>query len=276
MNRRQHTFALLAALAGATALTACAGGARPDPATPAPVAAAAGAQRGQPVLDSLWTEAEAAYRRGKWTDAQVRFERYLLEAGGGDPRAARGRFFVGESKLAAGQALEAARDFRRVSDEMPNDPLAPDALLRVGDAYAELWRRPELDPSYGQSAIATYQEVVSRYPDTDAARRAQLRTTELNDWFATKQYKAALYYYRLKAYDSAILYLKDLVATYPRAEVAPAALLKLVEAYGVLGYREDAAETCGYLRRFHPTAKGIERACSAGAGAPAPAAPSGS
>ena len=65
-----------------------------------------------------------------------------------------------------------------------------------------------------------------------------------------------MYYFRLKAYDSAILYLKDLVATYPKTAVAPDALVKLVQAYKTLGYREDVQETCGYIRRFHPKAPG--------------------
>ena len=66
---------------------------------------------------------------------------------------------------------------------------------------------------------------------------------------------------RLKAYDSAILYLKDLVATYPRSSVAPDALLHLVQAYRTLGYKEDVQETCGYIRRFHADAPGVARAC---------------
>ena len=81
--------------------------------------------------------------------------------------------------------------------------------------YADLWRRPELDPSYGQTALATYQELLNRYPGHTAAKRAQERIDDLQERFAFKEYKAALYYMRLKAYDSAILYLKDLVATYP-------------------------------------------------------------
>ena len=134
----------------------------------------------------------------------------------------------------------------------PNDPLAAEALLRVGDAYADLWRRPELDPSYGQTALATYQELLNRYPGTTAAKRAQARIDDLQEHFAYKEYKAALYYFRLKAYDSAILYLKDLVATYPRSAIAPDALIQLVQAYRTLGYKEDVQETCGYIRRFHP------------------------
>jgi outer membrane protein assembly factor BamD len=131
--------------------------------------------------------------------------------------------------------------------------------------YADLWRRPELDPSYGQTALATYQELLNRYPGTTAAKRAQQRINDLQERFAYKEYKAALYYMRLKAYDSAILYLKDLVATYPRSAVAPDALLHLVQAYRTLGYKEDVQETCGYIRRFHSAAPGVGKACPEGA-----------
>ena len=75
-----------------------------------------------------------------------------------------------------------------------------------------------------------------------------------------------MYYFRLKAYDSAILYLRDLVATYPRAAAAPDALAKLAEAYRILGYAEDVRETCDYLRRFHPAAAGrddVRNSCPA-------------
>ena len=122
---------------------------------------------------------------------------------------------------------------------------------------------PELDPSYGQTALATYQELLNRYANTSAAARAQKRIDDLQERFAYKEYRAALYYLKLKAYDSAVLYLKDVVATYPRASIAPDALLKLVEAYRRLGYQEDVKETCGYLRRFHPRAVRGRSPCAA-------------
>lgn len=212
-------------------------------------------------LDSLWASANAALRHGHWSDALARAERFMLEAPRTDDRRVDALMLTAEAKLAGGQRLEAARTFRRVSDETPSHPLAPVALLRVADAYSELWRRPELDPTYGQSALATYQELLNRYPGTDAARRAQLKITELNDHFAEKLYSAARYYLRLRAYDSAIIYLKDLLATYPRAEIASTAVLDLIQTYSTLGYVEDASETCGYLRRFHPGTPGTYRSC---------------
>lgn len=258
-----HRSAWLLLAAG---LAAC-GGARTTPsASPTPVArvaetASAGA------VDSLWTRAMHAVRHGKWGDAAKQLERVLLELPPGDSRTSRAHLFLGEAQLSLGNNLQAAREFRKVSDDTPNDPLAPEALLRAGDAYADLWRKPELDPSYGQTALATYQELLNRYPGGEPAKRAEERINDLQERFAYKEYKSALYYMRLKAYDSAILYLKDLVATYPRSEVAPDALIRLVQAYRTLGYKEDVAETCGYIRRFHSDAPGAGRACPAGAGA---------
>jgi outer membrane protein assembly factor BamD len=238
-------------------LSACGGGGGSGrgPASPAPVSASSA------LLDSLWRGAEAAVRHGKWGDATKLLDRLLLELPPGDSRIARAHFYLGEAHYAQGRHLEAAREFRKASDETPNDPNAPEALLRLGDVYSDLWRRPELDPTYGQTAIATYQELLNRYPNAAAAKRAQLRINELNERFAYKAYKSAMYYFRLKAFDSAVLYLKDLVATYPKAAVVPEALVKLVQAYKTLGYREDVQETCGYIQRFHPRTPGAKEVC---------------
>ena len=52
-------------------------------------------------------------------------------------------------------------------------PLLDYRLLRVGDVYSDLWRRPELDPTYGQTALSTYQELLNRYPNSAASSRAR-------------------------------------------------------------------------------------------------------
>ncbi len=214
-------------------------------------------------IDSSWTVVQDAYRRARWSVVQTELERLNLEMKTGDPRLIPLHFMLGEALLGQGSALQAVREFRRVADDTPGDTLAPQALLRAGDAYATLWRRPELDPTYGRSAIATYQEVVTRFPHAAAARQAQSHILQLQDQFAYKNYKAGLYYVRMKAWDSAILYFRDVVATYPRSTNAPSALVELVKAYRVLGYQEDVQETCGYIRRFHSTAAGVADVCPA-------------
>lgn len=254
MNRRALlSFLLLAA--------ACSHGVRqPAAATPDPLLRVdASAEE----VDRQWAAAEKLFRAGKWIDAITALERLNLEFPSGDVRIARARFYLGECYFATKSHLQAVREFRRVSDELPSDALAPDALLRAADAFSDLWRRPELDPTYAHTAIGTYQEVLNRYPGTHASTLAQARINDLNDRLATKQYRTALFYIRYKADDSAILYLKDLASTYPKAPVVPEALLTLIGIYRRLGYAEDIRETCTYLRRFHPQATGLEAACAA-------------
>jgi outer membrane protein assembly factor BamD len=245
-------------------LAACGGG-NPPADTPAP------AQSATPALvDSLWNQSMVHFRNGKWSKASAVLERLLLEAPANDRRLIPAHFFLAESYFAEGDQLRAAREFRWVSDEHPTDSLAAEALMRAGDAYADLWRRPELDPSYGQQALSTYQEVLTRFPGSRIEPRARERVAFLESKFAEKSFKAALYYVRLKAYDSAILYLRDLLATYPRSPVAPQALVRLIEAYQAIGYTEEVKETCTYFRTNHPNAPDQNRVCPADSAAVQP------
>ena len=213
------------------------------------------------VADSVWTVAEQAFNHSDWAAAQKAFDRLGPMLSPSDPRFYRLHFFQGEILFALGNPLQAVREFRRVADEQPEGPLAPDALLRAGDAYADLWRRPELDPTYGETARNVYQEVASRYEGTTAARRATLRLNALSEKFAEKEYKNALFYFRFKAYDSAILLLREVIATYPRAGIIPEALERLVRAYQILGYQEDVKETCAYIKQYHADPAGPRRLC---------------
>ncbi|HEV8196736.1 MAG TPA: outer membrane protein assembly factor BamD [Gemmatimonadales bacterium] len=220
--------------------------------------------------DSLWNLAERAFNHGKWGAAQKQFDLLGPLLTTTDPRYLRMHFFLGEILFAQGNQLQAVREFRRVADERPEDPLAPEALLRAGDAYADLWRRAELDPTYGETARTVYQEVATRYPNTPAAARAGLRVTELAEKFAAKEYKSALFYFKFKADDSAILMFRGLIANYPRSKVVPGALEHLVRSYQRLGYAEDVKETCAYIAQYHPDPAGPLRLCP-----PTPAATPG-
>jgi outer membrane protein assembly factor BamD len=185
-----------------------------------------------------------------------------------DSMAVRARFLLAECHFAMGELLEAARQFRRVANEAPTHPLAQNALLRAGDSQVELWTHPELDPTYGEAARVTYQEVVARYPRTVVARRASLKLADLAERFAEKEYKNGNYYFRLKANSSAILYYKTVVSDYGATSWAPLALIRLVEAYTRLNYEEEKVETCSNLRRFYPTAPRLDDVCPVEGGLP--------
>lgn len=230
--------------------------------TPAPVQLSANTYQ----VDTLWNRAVKNFRAGSFGHAAEDFQRTLLEFSAGDPRIPEAHFYLGESYFGSGSQLQAVREFRRVSDEFPNNPLAPDALYRAGDAYADLWQKPELDPTYGRSAIATYTELLNRYPESQAAARAKVQLSALSDKFAWKEWEAAQFYLKNKQIDSGILYLKSVVAGYPDTPAAQLALVRLVTIYQMLGYTQDAKEMCGALRQYHPGTPDLDKLCPVAGG----------
>src|SRR5437879_9638724 len=141
------------------------------------------------------------FHRGDCTHATVSLRRLSFELGPTQPELAEVHYYLAECFFQTGDRVEAAHEFRQVADQYPTSDFAPLALLRAGDANVRLWKDPELDPSYGETALATYQELVGRYPGTSAAARAQLHAQQLKEWFSQKTYKNGMFYFKRRALD---------------------------------------------------------------------------
>lgn len=246
---RKRTIGIVTVCVWASGLAACHHA--PRVSRPAPVV--------QP--DVQLGKAMELFHHGDFRRAQVILQRMTFDLDPGRPELAQIRYYLAECSFQEGDYVQAASDFRKVSDEFSTTEYAPLALLRAGDANLRLWRRPELDPSYGETALAIYQELAGRFPDTDAAARARIHVRHLENEFAEKTYKTGIFYLRRKAFDSAIIYFKDVIANYPNSERAPDALLRLVDSYRAIRYTQELQETCEHLRRYYPKVNGIDKSC---------------
>ena len=92
--------------------------------------------------------------RGDFRRAQLVLQRLSFEFTPGQPEAVVARYYLAECFYQTGDRVQAAHDFRKVADEFPASEYAPLALLRAGDANLRLWRRAELDPTYGETALS--------------------------------------------------------------------------------------------------------------------------
>jgi len=215
--------------------------------------------------------ARALFRHGDFGKALLAFQRLTFEFGPNDSALAEVHFYLAESYFQTGDRVQAAHEFRQTADQYPTSAYAAVALLRAGDANLRLWRRPDLDPAYGEAALAIYQELAGRYPDTDAAKRAQLHVHQLKEWFADKSYRNGMFYFRRNAWDSGIIYFKDVIANYPDTPRAVDALLRLADSYRAIHYTEELRETCTHLQRYYPTHPAVPRLCPAAGDGTAPA-----
>jgi outer membrane protein assembly factor BamD len=211
--------------------------------------------------DRLYNAALREYRREKWDNAVAAFERLTTDLSARDTLLPRAYYYLARAHDKRDEHLLAAQSYSRLAETFPDDTLADDALFGAARAYQRLWRKPALDPQYGQQAIATYRSLLSSYPDSPLAPRATRQLTTLDQWLATKDFDSGMHYFRRKAYDSAIIYFRDVVQTYPNAPKTKEAYLKLHEAYRRIRYAEDARETCDTLRQRYPGDREVRRAC---------------
>ena len=221
-----------------------------------------------PNADKLYQVAMAEYKAGRFDNAAKAFEKLTLDLPARDPRLPLAFYYLAQSQEKNGENLLAAGTYNRLIDAFPQDTLVDDALFLSGRAYEREWRHPELDATYGKSAMTAYESLLASYPDSPFSKRAQDRLTRLDEWLAEKDYTTAYLYLKRKAYDSAILYLKDVIRQHPNAKKTRDAHLRLLEAYRAIKYTEDARDLCDAMRKAYPTDRDVREACG-----PAPSTP---
>ncbi len=216
-----------------------------------------------PSSDKLYDVAVKEFRARHWDNAGKAFEKLTTDLGIRDPRLPAVYYYLGQSQANQGLQLLAATTFNRLVDAFPQDTLVDDALFQSGRSYEKLWRKPALDAQYGQSAITAYQSMLSVAPDSPYAGRANTSLKKLDEWFAIKDYDTGYLYLKRKAYDSAIIYFKDVIRLHPNAAKSREAYLRLLQAYRAIKYADDARDTCDAMRKTYPNDREVLHACGA-------------
>lgn len=224
--------------------------------------------RDYPTSSALFTAGMAKYRAKKYGDAATAFERLTLDLPTRDTLLPLAHWYLGQARLKRNERLLAAQAFIRLSETVPDDSLADDALLMSGRSYRGLWRRPTLDPQYGLLAQTQFRLLLGVYPTSPLADTVAKELRSLDEWFASKDYETGRHYERRKAYDSALIFYKDVVKNWPETDKARQAMLRMVGIYRlpILDYKEDAEEVCGALRAAYPTHADVIATCKVNPG----------
>lgn len=212
---------------------------------------------------ALYQAALREFNRHRWDNAIQAFERLTLELPARDTLLPTAYYYLGRAHQERDEFLLAAQSFSRLAESFPDDTLADDALYQAGRSYAKLWRRPSLDATQGHTSLAEFRSMVELYPESPLRPAAEQEIRRLEEWFATKDYETGMHYLRRGAFDSAIIYFKDVVKNHPETDRARQAQLRLVDAYRAIRYREDANETCATLRQHFPTDREVRESCGA-------------
>jgi outer membrane protein assembly factor BamD len=224
--------------------------------------------RQYPTNDALYVAGLQQLQQKKWDFAVQIFEKLTLELPARDTLLPLSHFNLAQAYSARGEHLLAAQSYGRLAESFATDTMADDALYRSGREFQSLWRRPDLDAQYGSEAVATYELMLGLYPDSEWKDSATMQLGVLQEWFATKDYRVGMLYIRRKAYDSAIIYMRDIVTKFPNTARSRDALLRLAQAYEAIRYTDDKADVCKTLREKYPNDPEVAAACAPVAAAP--------
>jgi outer membrane protein assembly factor BamD len=216
-----------------------------------------------PNNEALFRGGFSEFERKKWDNAVSAFEKLTFDLPARDTLLPMAHWYLARAYAGRRDHLLAAQAYNRLAESFATDSLADDAMYEAAREYQKLWRRPTLDANYGEQAMSAYQSMLGLYPDSELKDQAEKQMATLQEWFASKDYESGLYYFRRKAFDSAIIYFKDVVKNHPQTAKSREALLRLAEAYEATQYREDKKEVCATLHERFPTDREVAATCGA-------------
>jgi len=213
--------------------------------------------------DTLFAASLGEFNKKKWDNAITGFEKLTLDLSARDSLLPLSHWYLAQAHENKGEHILAATSFSRLAESFPDDSLADDALLAAGNAYLKLWRSAELDPQYGTLGQAQFRTLIGVYPESPLRKDADAALLRIDERFAEKDYLTGMHYVRRGAFDSSIIYFKDVVKNYPNTDHVRLSLLRMVEVYRrpQMNYKEEAAETCTTLRTAYPDDKEVARVC---------------
>ncbi len=179
------------------------------------------------------------FERGKYHDAIRGFRDHLLREPL-HPTADSARFLLAESYLETDQELLAGNEFRQLATSRPNSPLADDAQLGICRAYWAISPDLPRDQEFTALAIEECTRLMEFFPRSPLVGEARQIVADARQKMAAKDLLVGRWYFDRGFYESTMIYLENLLQTYPEAEVVPEALLVLYDCYYRVGFRMEA------------------------------------
>ncbi len=218
------------------------------------------ARRFDPTPEGEFEEAFYYYEKSEYAKAIEKFKDLIYKYPGSE-LVEQARYYLADSYYLRKDNILASSEFELLNREFPQGRFADISLFKAGLAYASMSRRVERDQTETKKAMDTFQNLLTKYPNTEYADTVRDHLNLLKDKLAQKEYKAALFYFEAQMYDSAIIYLKSVISNYSESTAMPATLYYLCKASRSMGYPDDADDALAWLCKDYPESLEAKELC---------------
>ena len=147
------------------------------------------------------------------------------------------------------ETIAAAQRFLQL---YPGSDDAAYALYLQGQSYYRQIPDVSRDQEETQKALASFSELLQRYPDSEYAPDARKRLLMVQDQLAGKEMSVGRFYLKKRDYVAAINRFKDVILHYQTTRHVEEALARLTEAYYALGVVSEAQTAAAVLGHNFP------------------------
>ena len=145
----------------------------------------------------------------------------------------------------------AVEEFNKLLSSYPTSLLADDAAFKVAESDFKMSPRAELDQSHTQKALDELKNFLDDYPQSDRREEGLQILNECRAKLAKKAYKSGYLYYKMRHYDSALLYFRQVINEYHDTEWAKPAQFQIAEGlYKNKKFDEAKEEYQKFLQDF--------------------------
>jgi len=124
-------------------------------------------------------------------------------------------FQIGQAREKQHKWTEAIKSYTTILDKYPNNDMAADAQYQIGYAWLSAASEPDYDQSAAQKAIESFQDFLTRYPNSPKIAAAHDNIVKLQNRISQGTMNVAKFYDEQKNYKAAFIYYNEIVRTSP-------------------------------------------------------------
>ncbi|MCW5696761.1 MAG: outer membrane protein assembly factor BamD [Bauldia sp.] len=212
-----------------------------------------------PPAEQLYAEGLASLDAGRTGDAIKAFEDIDRYYPGSD--------YARRAMVMSGFASFESRDYDSAIDATerfltlyPTHPDADYALFILGQSYLRQIPDVTRDQEAARRAMATMEELIARFPNSEYVPEAQTTLIAVRDQLAGQEMQVGRYYLERREYIAAINRFQTVVAIYQDTRHVEEALYRLTEANLAMGLLSEAQTAAAVLGHNFPGSSWYQRA----------------
>jgi outer membrane protein assembly factor BamD len=202
-------------------------------------------------VETIYNEATISLGRNNWDMAAAQFDEVQRQHPY-SPWAQRAMLMSAYTHYRSRDYEEAIKSAQEYITLHPGGDGAPYAYYLVAICHFDQIIDVGREQARSELALAALNEVTARFPDSEYARDAELKTDMVRDQLAGKEMEIGRYYLRRSEHLAAINRFKAVIQKYDTTSHAPEALHRLVESYLSIGLISQAQAAAAVLGHNYP------------------------